>query len=166
MCTFNFLTCKSIFDLSELHKLQPWWDIQVCEKIKFMERWKPNGSIEILGGLNINSGMKINQYETEKSHIALWSNLSKLLHVKKWYKIHIGVDFISVSISNSTPDMSCSVYVFSTGLMTHFSDFFSYLLITFCHFAFTMGLFPTVSNNWLEKSRSKQFADILQNRCS
>ena len=37
----------------------------------------------MLGGLNINSGMKINQYETEKSHIALWSNLSKLLHVKK-----------------------------------------------------------------------------------
>ena len=89
-----------------------------------MERWKPNGSIEILGGLNINSGMKINQYETEKSHIALWLNLSKLLHVKKWYKIHIGVDFISVSISNLTPDMSCSVHICSTGLLTNFSDFF------------------------------------------
>ena len=27
------------------------------------------------------SGMKIDRYETEKSHIALWSNLSKCLHV-------------------------------------------------------------------------------------
>ena len=41
------LSCKSIFHLSEHHKfesfLQPWWDIQVCEKIEFMERWKRNG---------------------------------------------------------------------------------------------------------------------------
>ena len=40
--TFNFFTCKSIFHLSEYHKFeyfsQQWRDIQVCEKIKFMER--------------------------------------------------------------------------------------------------------------------------------
>ena len=37
---YNFLTIFS--HLSEHHKFeyfsQPWWDIQVCEKIKFMER--------------------------------------------------------------------------------------------------------------------------------
>ena len=42
MSTFNFLAYKSIFDLSGNDKFeyfsQPGWDIQVCEKIKFMER--------------------------------------------------------------------------------------------------------------------------------
>ena len=38
------------------------------------------GSIQILGGLYIKPGMKIDQCETEKSHIALWSNLSEYLH--------------------------------------------------------------------------------------
>ena len=32
-------------------------------------------------------------------------------------------------------------------LMTHFSDFVSYLLMIFCHFIFRMGFFPTASNN-------------------
>ena len=41
------------------------------------------------------------------------------------YEIQIGEDFISVSISNLTPDMSCSAHVCSTGLMAYFSDFFS-----------------------------------------
>ena len=38
---------------------------------------------------------------------------------------------------------------------------FSYLLMSFCHFVCRMGFFSTASNNWLEKSRSKQFADII-----
>ena len=37
------------------------------------------GSIEILGELYIKPGMKIDRYETEKSHIALWSNLSEFI---------------------------------------------------------------------------------------
>ena len=48
------------------------------------------GSTEILGGLYIKPGMKIDRYETEKSHIALWSNLSKSLQVSRFY---IGIDF-------------------------------------------------------------------------
>ena len=47
MSTFNFLICKSIFHLSEHHKFEyfshQWCDIQVCEKIKFMERSESNG---------------------------------------------------------------------------------------------------------------------------
>ena len=53
------------------------------------------GSIEILGGLYIKPGMKIDRYETEKSHIALWSNLSEYLYffyVWKLYKIQIDID--------------------------------------------------------------------------
>ena len=38
-------------------------------------------STETLGSLYMEPGMKIDLYETEKSHIALWSNLSKCLHV-------------------------------------------------------------------------------------
>ena len=38
------------------------------------------GSIEILGGLYMKPGMKIDRHETKKSHIALWSTLSKCLH--------------------------------------------------------------------------------------
>ena len=38
-----------------------------------------------------------------------------------WGRFYIGI----VSISNSTPDMSYSAHVFSTALMTHFSDFVS-----------------------------------------
>ena len=37
------------------------------------------GSIEILGGLYMKPGMKIDRCENEKSHIAM-SNLSKGLH--------------------------------------------------------------------------------------
>ena len=44
--------------------------------------------------------MKIDRYKTEKSHIVFWSSLSKCLHVQKWYEIHIGVDFISVVLTN------------------------------------------------------------------
>ena len=41
------------------------------------------------------------------------------------YEIQIGEDFISVSISNLTPDMSCSAHVCSTGLMTSVISFHS-----------------------------------------
>ena len=121
MSTFNFLTCKSIFHLSEHHKFeyfsQPWWDIQVCEKIKFMERWKRNGL-----------------YRNIRQSLGKW--------VRKWtYMKLIWNIGISVSISNSTLDMSCSAHVFSTGLMAHFSDLFSYLLMSSCHFVFRMGFF-------------------------
>ena len=36
--------------------------------------------IEILGGLYIKPGVKIDRYETENGHIASLSNLSKCLH--------------------------------------------------------------------------------------
>ena len=39
------------------------------------------GSTEILGSLSMKPGRKIDLYETEKGQIALWSNLSKCLHV-------------------------------------------------------------------------------------
>ena len=63
--------------------------------------------------------MKIDRYETEKSHIAFWSSLSECLHVQKWYEIHNGVDFISVFLTDlkfSTSDMNCSAHICSTGL--------------------------------------------------
>ena len=44
--------------------------------------------------------MKIDRYETEKSHIAFWSSLSECLHVQKWYEIHNGVDLISVILTD------------------------------------------------------------------
>ena len=62
--------------------------------------------------------------------------------------------------------MSCSVYIYSTGQMTYFSDFFfiaaysvqiklfSYLLMSLCGFVFRMSFFPIDSKNWLEKSKS------------
>ena len=50
-----------------------------------------------LGGFYMKPDMKIDRYETEKSNIAFWSNLSECLHVQKWYEIHKGVDFISVN---------------------------------------------------------------------
>ena len=69
--TFNFLTCKSIFHLSEHPKFeyfsQPYWDIQVCKKVKLMERWMD--SIEILGSLHMKRGRKIDIHETEKSQL-------------------------------------------------------------------------------------------------
>ena len=53
MSTFNFLTCKFIFHLSEHHKFeyfsQPRWDIQVCEKKNLRRDESATGSIEILG---------------------------------------------------------------------------------------------------------------------
>ena len=46
MSTFNFLTWKSISPLSKHHRFkyfsQPCWDIQGCEKLQIMERWKPS----------------------------------------------------------------------------------------------------------------------------
>ena len=39
------------------------------------------GSTEILGSLYIKPGIKVDRHETEKSQIALWSNLSKCLHI-------------------------------------------------------------------------------------
>ena len=44
--------------------------------------------------------MRIDRYKTEKSHIVFWSSLSKCLHVQKWYEIHIGVEFISVILTD------------------------------------------------------------------
>ena len=58
-------------------------------------------------------GKKIDLHETEKSHIALRSHLSKYLHVLEiiWNsdqgRFYIGI----ISIANSTPDMSCSAHV-------------------------------------------------------
>ena len=49
-----------------------------------------------LGGLYMKPDMKIDQYETEKSHIVFWSSLYECLHVQKCYQIHNGLDFISV----------------------------------------------------------------------
>ena len=63
--------------------------------------------------------MKIDRYETERSHISFWSSLSECLHVQKWYEIHNGVDFISVFLTDlkfSTSDMNCSAHICSTGL--------------------------------------------------
>ena len=48
----------------------------------------------------MNPDMKIERYEAEKSHIAFWSSLCKCLEVQKWYEIHIGVDFISVILTD------------------------------------------------------------------
>ena len=56
-----------------------------------------------LGGLHevyMKPDMKIDRYETEKSHIAFWSSLPECLSVQKWYEIHIGVDFISVILTD------------------------------------------------------------------
>ena len=50
MSTFNFLTCKFLFHLSEDHKFkyfsQSCWDIQVSEKIKFI--WRNESPLESL----------------------------------------------------------------------------------------------------------------------
>ena len=48
------------------------------------------GSIEILGSLYMKLGRKIDPYETEKSHVALWSNLSKCLHFRNDMKFISG----------------------------------------------------------------------------
>ena len=48
------------------------------------------GSTEILGSLYMKPGRKIDLYETEKSHIALWSNLSKCLHFRNDMKFRSG----------------------------------------------------------------------------
>ena len=53
----------------------------------------------------------------------------------------IGIDF------KFNTDMSYSAHVFSTGLVTHFVDFFSDLLMSFCHIVFRMDFFPTFSKN-------------------
>ena len=92
------------------------------------------GSIEILGSLYMKPDRTIDLYEIEKSHIAFWSNLSKCLHDIKYR--YIGIDFKF----NTRYELS-SVHVFSTGSMTHFSDFFSYLLTSFCHFVFIEWFF-------------------------
>ena len=75
MSTSNFLTCKSIFHSSEHHKFeyfsQPWWDMQVCEKNGFCIDESVMSSLEVIGSLYMEPGLKIGQYETEKSYIAL-----------------------------------------------------------------------------------------------
>ena len=43
--------------------------------------------------------MKIDRYEIEKSY-RLLSSLSECLHVQKCYETYIGVDFISVILTN------------------------------------------------------------------
>ena len=67
----------------------------------FIDRWLLKSIIAriILGGLYLKSDMKIDRYETEKSH-RLQVGLSKCSHVQKWYEIHIGVDFISVILTD------------------------------------------------------------------
>ena len=58
------------------------------------------GSKEILGGLYMKPDMKIDQYETRKSHIAFRLKLSKCLHVQKQFEIPIGVDFTLVILTD------------------------------------------------------------------
>ena len=70
-----------------------------------------------LGGLYTKPDMKIDRYETEKSHIGFWSSLSVGLHVQKWYKIHIGVDFISVILTayQKTWTLDAGLWTFNSG---------------------------------------------------
>ena len=44
-------------------------------------------SIKILGDLYLKPDMKIDQYDTEKSYIAFWSNLSKRLRVMTFISV-------------------------------------------------------------------------------
>ena len=48
------------------------------------------GSIKTLGNLYMKPGGKIELYETEKSHIALWSHLPKCLHFRNDMKFRSG----------------------------------------------------------------------------
>ena len=70
MPAFNFLTCKSIFHLSEHHKfeycLQPCWDIQVCEIYNLGRDESAVGSIEILDGPYMKPGMKMTDMKLKK----------------------------------------------------------------------------------------------------
>ena len=59
---------------------------------------------------------------------------------------YIGIDF------KFNTDVSCYPHVFSTGLVTHFSDFFSDLLMSFCHFVFRMGFFQLLQTTDLKKA--------------
>ena len=156
MSTFNFLTCKSIFHIFEHHKFeyfsQRWWDIQVCEKMKFMERWKRNGLYRNIRqslpedwyenwNLKIETYMKLKKVRLPCGQIYLNIYILEMIWNSDRGSFYIGIDF------KFNTDMSCSAHVFSTGLITYFSDFFSYLLMSFCHLAFRMGFFPTASNN-------------------
>ena len=127
MSNFNFLTTKSSFHC-EPHKFeyfsQPSWDIQVCEKIKFMERWKRNGLYR-----NIRRTLHKAWYE----NWPIWNWKKSYRLVVKFIWIYIfsmfgnDIKFKSVSIWNSAPNMSCSAHVCSTGLMTHFISFHSHV---------------------------------------
>ena len=83
---------------------------QKCYKNWLVSTWKKLSPKDIFklanrnfcfetGGLYMKH-IKIDRYETEKSHIAFWSSLSQCLHVQKWYEIHIGEDFISVILTD------------------------------------------------------------------
>ena len=97
----------------------------IKRKLKFNKRINEisSGFDWVLGGLHIKTDMKIDWYETEKSHIAFLSSLSKCLHALKWYEIHIGVDFISVILTelkfNTQYELFClyTAYRFAHGNM-------------------------------------------------
>ena len=98
------------------------WLVSTWKKLSLKESFKPanrNVCFETVRRPLHEPDMKIDQYETEKSHIAFWSSLSECLHVQKWYEIHDRVEFVSFFFEQSeisTPDMSCSAHICSTGL--------------------------------------------------
>ena len=117
------------------------WALQILQKLWLSRNviridWTPHGKSfqwkrvsnqlivtfvsKKLGGLYIKPDVKIDRYETEKSHIAFWSSLSECLHIQKWYQIHIGVDFISVILT----DLKFN---------TRYESFFAYLQYRFAH---------------------------------
>ena len=79
------------------------WLVSTWKKLSLKESFKPanrNVCFETVRRPLHEPDMKIDQYETEKSHIAFWSSLSECLHVQKWYEIHNGVDLISVFLTD------------------------------------------------------------------
>ena len=71
---------------------------------------------------------------------------------KKSNETQIRIDFISVSISKSTPDnkLLCPCLWYKFNCTFQWLKALSYLLMSLCHFVFKMGFFQTSSNNWLE----------------
>ena len=79
------------------------WLVSTWKKLSLKESFKPanrNVCFETVRRPLHEPDMKIDQYETEKSHIAFWSSLSECLYVQKCYEIHNGVDFISVFLTD------------------------------------------------------------------
>ena len=101
---------------------------QKCYKNWLVSTWKKLSLKESFKSANCNVCFETvrrplhkARYETEKSHIAFWSSLSECLHIQKWYQIHIGVDFISVILT----DLKFN---------TRYESFFAYLQYRFTGF--------------------------------